>query len=379
MKSLKIVVLLLCVCVAPALAANVELVESFPLETALGVPGVRQTQAVWLEMFRGAQTQIDIEQFYVSDQAGEALVPVLTAIKDAAARGVKVRLLVDSKFFKTYPDSVNELGRLTNVQTRTIDFSETGGVQHAKFFTVDGQQSFVGSQNFDWRALSHIHEIGLRVADARIAADLETIFEKDWAMAGGEPLKSRSGPKPKSLKSEDSDLTVVASPEVANPEGIAYSATAITDLLKSARTSVRIQNMEYTTRGSNAKAPAWTVLDSAIREAAARGVHVSLLLDVSDIKKAKKDLVALAALKNVELKIVTIPAWSGGAISYARLIHSKYLVVDDVAVWIGSENWSQSYFTNTRNVGLVVRLPEVTANLAQVFDRLWQSAYARSL
>ncbi|MBI3555413.1 MAG: phospholipase, partial [Deltaproteobacteria bacterium] len=134
---------------APGQAAQIEVVESFPLETDLGVPGVRQTQEVWLEMFRAAQTQVDIEQFYVSDQAGEALAPVLASIKDAAARGVRVRLLVDSKFFKTYPDSVNELGKLPNVQTRTIDFSETNGVQHAKFFTIDGQQSFVGSQNFD--------------------------------------------------------------------------------------------------------------------------------------------------------------------------------------------------------------------------------------
>ncbi|MCE9626586.1 MAG: hypothetical protein K8R56_01570, partial [Candidatus Eisenbacteria bacterium] len=31
-----------------------------------------------------------------------------------------------------------------------------GGVQHAKFMMVDGDQAWLGSQNLDWRALSHI-------------------------------------------------------------------------------------------------------------------------------------------------------------------------------------------------------------------------------
>ena len=39
-----------------------------------------------------------------------------------------------------------------------------GGVQHAKFFIVDGEEVFLGSQNFDWRALKHIHELGVRGA-----------------------------------------------------------------------------------------------------------------------------------------------------------------------------------------------------------------------
>src|SRR5258708_4774011 len=86
-------------------ADSVEIVESVPLETTLAVPGIRQTQEVWLEMIRAAQSRIDLEQFYVSDQAGEALAPVLDAIRQAAGRGVQVRLLVDSKFYATYPDS----------------------------------------------------------------------------------------------------------------------------------------------------------------------------------------------------------------------------------------------------------------------------------
>lgn len=156
-----------------ATASEIEIVQSVPLETNLAVPGIRQAQQVWLEMIQSAKTSLDLEQFYVSDQDGEALAPVLQAIEDAAKRGVQVRLLVDSKFYSQYPDSVNRLAQSENCEAKEIDFSKYGGVQHAKYFVVDGQQAFVGSQNFDWRALSHIHEIGVRVVDAQVITDLE--------------------------------------------------------------------------------------------------------------------------------------------------------------------------------------------------------------
>ena len=53
-----------------AWASNVEVVQSVPLETTLSVAGIRETQAVWLEMINGAQSTLDLEQFYVSDQDG---------------------------------------------------------------------------------------------------------------------------------------------------------------------------------------------------------------------------------------------------------------------------------------------------------------------
>ena len=366
----------------------VELVESVPLETTLAVPGIRQTQEVWLEMIHGAQSTLDIEQFYISDQAGEALAPVLQAIQDAAHRGVKVRVLVDSKFFVTYPDSVRALGQFPGIQAKTVDFSATGGIQHAKVFVVDRAQSFVGSQNFDWRALSHIHEVGMRVNDAKIAADIEAIFERDWgvglnvtppALSLMERLFARLT---NATESTPLPLYVAASPPSVTPSGIADSLTSNNALKNSAKTSIRIQVMEYTTKSYNADstvAAPWRALDSVIRAAAARGVKVQLLVDVSDVKKAKADLTALAGLKNIEVRAATIPPWSGGAIDYARLIHSKYLIVDGNAGWVGSENWSSNYFTATRNIGLVLHDAGLAGQLNQIFDGVWSSGYVANV
>ena len=59
-------------------------------------------------------------------------------------------------------------------------------------------------------------------------------------------------------------------------------------------------------------------------------------------------------MRNIEVKLVTIPEWSGGFIPFARVIHAKYLVVDAEHSWLGTSNWSKDYFFKSRNVGIVV-------------------------
>ncbi len=356
----------------------IQVVQTVPLETDLAVPGVLDSQTVWLEMINGAQSTLDLEQFYVSDEAGQPLAPVLAAIQAAATRGVRVRLLVDSTYLKTYPDSVKQLGSTVNSESRSIDFSSYGGIQHAKYFVVDGKDCFVGSQNFDWRALEHIHEVGLRVTDTAMASSLNTIFEKDWA-AGVTVTKgtqTNTADVAADATERSSDISVVASPAVANPSGMTYTGDAILDLMKSAKKTIRVQVMEYTTKTYGKKSAPWKFLNDALVAAAKRGITVQLMVDISDVKKGKADLTSLAKMKNVEVRTVTIPQYSGGPIPYARLIHAKYLVVDDTDSWVGSENWSQDYFLHTRDVGFVVHSTDTTTLLSNIFDKVWQSSYA---
>ena len=88
-------------------SADIELVESIPLETSLDNPDIRNTHEVWLEMVTRARRSLDIEQFYISNEPGKLLETVLAAIYAAADRGVKVRLIVDARMYKTYPGSGN--------------------------------------------------------------------------------------------------------------------------------------------------------------------------------------------------------------------------------------------------------------------------------
>ena len=130
----------------------------------------------------------------IQGEGGCRVVEDLQALRDAAGRGVAVRLLSDAKFAETYPDTLDALGDVAGIEVRTYDMKPVrGGVQHAKFFRVD-DAVWLGSQNFDWRSLEHIHELGVLVREPRAAADLGAVFEQDWAIAGGGPVPPTGAP-----------------------------------------------------------------------------------------------------------------------------------------------------------------------------------------
>ena len=367
----------------PAFAdSSTEIVQSIPIETTLEVPGIRQTQQVWVEMISAAKRTLDLEEFYIYGQSGEALDPVLNAVRAAAARGVQVHFLIDSQFYKTYPNDANNLNQVDNIEVRTIDFSSQGGVQHSKYFVVDQSDVFLGSANFDWLALSHIHEVGLHLSNPQVASGLEEVFSQDWSSGAAIGAKAVSSiEKPFSwnaLISGTGDFRLVASPPSNSPKDIPDSQSAITNLIGAAKNSLRIQVYQYTTKLYKSS-KRWKILDAAIRSAASRGVHVQLLVDAVAMKTGSTDLKSLATLNNIEVRTVIIPEWSGGPIPYARLIHSKYFTVDGSSAWVGTENWSGDYFTNSRNVGLTFQTPEIVVQLNQIFDRVWNSSYATPL
>lgn len=362
-----------------ALAAgkNLEIVQSVPIETTLAAPGIRHTQAVWLEMINGAKSTIDLEQFYIQNGEGGLLEPVLQALRSAAARGVKVRFLVDSVFFKKYPGEPKALAEVKNIEVKQISFGS--GIQHAKFFIVDGVNLYAGSANFDYLALQHIHEIGLHIQDQGVAENFTEVFEKDWGMGVDVGEKSVAlAPRASAVRPSATmpGLSVMASPENKNPEGMADSLTEMLKAMDAARSTLRIQVYQYSTKASGKGK--WLELDNALRRAAQRGVKVQLMVDNVAMKNSAPELRALAGVPNIEVRTVIIPEWSGGHLDYARLIHSKYFVADDTS-WVGSENWSENYFSASRNVGIILKDAAVAKQLNDIFARVWGSAYAKAL
>ena len=104
---------------------------------------------------------------------------LLVLLMVAAARGVKVRLLAEDKFYATYPETLERLGALEGIELRRYDISErTGGILHAKYFLVDGRELFVGSQNFDWRALEHIQELGVRTNAESVVRSVAAVLPR---------------------------------------------------------------------------------------------------------------------------------------------------------------------------------------------------------
>lgn len=369
----------------PAGSADFELVESVPVETTLDNPDIRNAHEVWLEMINGATKSLDIEQFYVSNQTGELLEDIIVAIEQSAKRGVQVRLIADARMNKTYPETIERLSKQKNISTRIIDFGKlAGGIQHAKYFIVDGKRIFLGSQNFDWRALNQIHELGLSITHKGAVEFYSNIFELDWNLAASnDPAKADSLLKrtkydvPFTIVASGNDtitFTPTASPRQFIPDSLLWDEPNILRLIDGARHEVMLQFLAYSpfARGGGR----YDVLDNALRHAASRGVKVQMI--VSDWEKSgssEKALKELSQIQNIEVKFSVIPDLPERYISFARVEHCKYIVVDGSAFWLGTSNAEKSYFYNCRNLGVVVRNTKLSSLLQRVFMKSWDGPY----
>lgn len=379
-----------------ASAQSLTLAESFPVETTLDHPDFPDAQAIWLEMIHEAESSIDLSQFYVApkdqgDPETSRLRPVMTALNDAAARGVTIRFIIDAKFAKTYPDTLDALAKHPTVEVRKLNLSHhTGGVQHAKYFLVDGTNAWLGSQNFDWRSLEHITELGLHFDHPDLVGDLQSVFDIDWALAGGAaniteagasafPQVDREGPASELLHKETAiQARLVASPRKMLPAEVDWDLPHLIQAVDSARHRVRVQVMSYTLVGYDKQY--WDELDRALRRAAARNVEVQFIVADWSMSRSKQDyLKSLQVMPHLEVRVMSIPQFSEHFVNFGRVVHAKYMVVDSRWSWVGTSNWSRDYFHGSRNVGVVVEGKPFAAELDDWFLRMWNSEYAKTI
>lgn len=366
-----------------------ELVHTVPVGTDLQTADLRAPGEVWRELFDGARERIDIEQFYVADQAGSVMDKVIESLGAAGQRGVQIRFLLEEKGLKlSDPNTLERLRSIPNLTLQVLPYARlTGsGIIHAKFFVVDGQQAFIGSQNFDWRSLEHIHETGLRIDEPGVVRQVQAIFDQDWraqaALAEGKPAPiPESGPGPGPAASAVGNY-LVASPQRYNPPGVIDSQVELPRLLAAARREVRVQLLDYAplSYGPDKARPYYAVIDNAIRSAAARGVSIKLM--VSDWNTGMPEvayLKSLALVPNVQVRVVTLPVAAQGFIPYARVIHSKTMDIDDQVAWVGTSNWLGGYLDNSRNLEVVMHDSSMASRIGALHRQLWDSPYASPL
>jgi phosphatidylserine/phosphatidylglycerophosphate/cardiolipin synthase-like enzyme len=365
----------------PAPLPAVQLGETRPIETALGDGSLPTALDVWVDMIRGAKQAVDLEHFYLSQKKGEALDPVLTALRRAAARGVRVRLLLDAGMHRTYPQPADSLGRLKGVSVRTVDYHRlAGGVQHAKFMIVDGREAWLGSQNLDWRSLSHIHELGARVTLVPVALAFADVFETDWAAADStvKPAPADRHPVKWPLAFEQDGVSgrlwASASPRALTPASIPWDRDVLVERVNAAQHELVAQVLTY---GVGSRGSADSTLHRALLAAAARGVQVKLIVSDWEVgSHGESDLRALAATPNVEVRISQIPDWSRGYIPFARVEHCKYMVADSTWLWLGTSNWDPSYFLSSRNIAVTVDHPPLAQRVRGIFETSWNAPSA---
>lgn len=374
-----------------------QIVESVPEATDYGQPGVPRTRQVWLDMIRHAQHSIDIAAFYVSNKPGEALSPVLAALVKRARAGVEVHILVGRIFHKETAASLKSLHGVPHIEVRVLPMPTlTGGVLHAKYFIVDGRSVFVGSQNWDWRALDEIHEIGVRIRNTRFARTFQAVFDFDWRVAADPDLPHAEkaavrAPEfapvvagdPVLLHGHDGGQVIAFpafSPPGLVPRWVNAEQPALVRLIRSAQHMLRIQVMTLTALDYYGPKGYWAALDVALRDAAARGVKVEIIVADWALREPMQSyLKSLAALPGITVKFSHLPPAPRGFIPYARVEHCKYAIADNRRIYIGTGNWGRSYFATTIDASVFAAGRGPAGTLTKIFERDWNGPYVTVL
>jgi phosphatidylserine/phosphatidylglycerophosphate/cardiolipin synthase-like enzyme len=372
-----------------------QLVESVPEETVLQESKLPRAADVWYDMITNAKTSLDIEMFYIANEKGEPLERIVNAVKTAANNGVTVRIIIDKNFFGRYKESTTDLEGIKNITIKKIPFDKIGGgVMHAKYFVVDGEDLFVGSENFDWRALKHIHEMGVRIKHRELAGMFLSIFEMDWKLCDGyddavisELLRN----KPSKIFNAKNTLTITTdnygkvtlypafSPKSIVTKGFSKEETELLKLIKNSKKRLCLQFYSYSLKGSE-KGTLYKKIDDELRKAAKRGVDIKIIFSDWAIKKdATEQIQALSTVPGIEIKFSTMPQYSKGYIPYARVQHCKFFIADNNISWISTSNLEQDYFYESRNAALILKNENINSELETVFNRVWNSSYVEKV
>ena len=127
---------------------------------------VENLERVDVALIATAERTIDVAAFVLSNH------PVITALNDASARGVEVRIVLDrSQLSRSFVD------RIAGPEVRV---SPAGPLMHLKSYAVDGRTLRTGSANFTASGLKHQANDLIVIEEPGAVAQFRAAFEREW-------------------------------------------------------------------------------------------------------------------------------------------------------------------------------------------------------
>ena len=135
-------------------------------------------RAMYLEAINRAYQHVYMTHAYFIPDAD-----FLEALKEAARRGVDVRLLVPQTSNHVVADWLSR-GHYSELLSEGVRiFLYQGAMVHAKTATIDGRWSTVGTANIDRLSMTGNYEINVEFIDPEMAAQMERVFATDLTNA----------------------------------------------------------------------------------------------------------------------------------------------------------------------------------------------------
>lgn len=271
-------------------------------------------------LLRSPRTTLDMTMYELVDDTARQI------LADDAARGVRVRVVLDQRLEKTHNQPAYDFLHDHGVQVVWAD--RRYAATHQKSFVVDRAAAVILSLNLTSRYYPNTRDFGVVTTDQNDVAAMESVFEADFA---GRSITAPLG----------DDL--LWSPGAEN---------ALVALVDSARVSVAVETEVLSDKP----------VVEALARAARRGVHTSLTMTY------QKDWVPN----------FTMLTKAGVQVTYYRgehplYIHAKAFVVDageaGSRAYLGSHNLSAASLLRNRELGIVLTDPATVTAIGAVLAR----------
>ncbi len=251
---------------------------------------------------QNAKTSVHMEMYLLSNSK------VIDALISQHQAGHDVKVILNQNFPSTGSDSGSNQSVYTQLQNAGVSviwappgFTYT----HEKGVIIDGTSAWIMTMNATESSPTSNREYLALDTDAADVAEIEAIFEHDYANQG----YHASG-------------KLVVSPDDSRAE--------LTTLIGMAKSTIDIECEELTDTG----------IVSALATAAGHGVTVHIVVADSTTPSAT----ALTTLKGAGVKLNVFSKY---------YVHAKSMVVDGKYAYVGSVNYTSGSIGNNREVGII--------------------------
>jgi cardiolipin synthase len=326
------------------------------------------TYKAMLDAIAGARDHINMETYiFDDDEVGQRFADALIAKQRA---GVHVNLIYDSvgtlytplAFFKQLTEAGVHIREFNPINPLTAKAGwSVNQRDHRKLLVIDGRIAFLGGVNissvYSGSSLNHASQVPLDdkqpwrdthlQLEGPVVIELQKLFIKTWAKQGGDTLVLRAYFPAAEQPGSAVVRAIGSSPD--DPYSLIY--ITLISALRSAQSEIWLSNAYFVPDPQ---------LLAALKDAAARGVDVRLLLPSS----TDSQLVFHAGRAFYHQLL------EAGVNVYERrdaLLHTKTAVIDGVWSTIGSTNLDWRSFLHNQEVNAVILGGDFGAEMRAVF------------
>jgi phosphatidylserine/phosphatidylglycerophosphate/cardiolipin synthase-like enzyme len=300
-----------------------------------------------LELINGAKTSINLTIYEIEDPA------IVSALGDAAKRGVTVRVLYNFYSFERFGHDPNApfIAQLQAAGVQTKPAGKQFFITHQKTLTIDDKAAVIMTFNLAPNYFTGTRDFGVITQDQAEVSEISDVFTADWSDDSVSP----------------SQAALVWSP--------VNSRSKFLGLINGARKSLSIYNQEAADEECM----------TALIAAAKRGVTVrfisAVLMGEAPSPAAKLALEPDSQDQSVDKNAAEREVLNENGVDARGLakpyIHAKMMLADygtdQAAALISSENFSKTSLDRNRELGILVDDTDILSSLNSTFESDWQT------